>query len=341
VFAGFQEEWEEAREHGDAALRIFLATGDTRGQAEALLELGNSEIQSPTGDVGSAERDLQEALKLSASLRDDGFRAKVHNALAHLYAYRIGDAKKAGLHLAAIEESPASLRDPHVRRGFLMLKGYYSLELLADTGAAEGYFAEALALAERIYDPDSLASARYALGFVAYFQERFDDAGGLFEQSATDFATLNRAGLAVESLAMVAECALLRRDIEDFRLVVASMHEPTLARGVEGRQVLVDILDGVDALLRGDVAACHATFGRALKRVDETATKEWPLAHAVHTFYGVVLVVLGESDTGAEHLRQADEFLRDHGLTARLRLKPKLEQSLQATFEAARKAGSS
>jgi len=143
--------------------------------------------------------------------------------------------------------------------------------------------------------PDSLASARYALGFVAYFQERFDDAGGLFEQSAADFATLNRAGLAVESLAMVAECALLRGDLEASgasSLRCKNRPWPEVSRDGKSSSTFSD---GVDALLRGDVAACHSTFGRALKRVDETATKEWPLAHAVHTFYGVVLIVLGES----------------------------------------------
>jgi hypothetical protein len=110
-----------------------------------------------------------------------------------------------------------------------------------------------------------------------------------------------------------------------------------MARGVDIRRILVEVLDGLDALLQGDVTSCHAIFGRALERVDETGTKDWPLAHAVHTFYGIVLVVLGDPEAGAEHSRQADVFLRDHGLKARLVLKPKIEERLQAILGTARK----
>lgn len=333
--ASFKEEWEEAREHGQAALRVFQMYKDPRGEAEVLLELGDNEIQSLAGDVPAAERHLQAALALSASLKDDLLRARAHKAMAHLYAYRMGDAEKAGAHLAAIDGLPKALHDPHLYRGFVMLKGYYCLELLADPTGAEAYFAEALALARRIYDSDSIVSARYGLGFVAYFRERFEDAQALFEQTAADFASLGLSGLAVESLSMVAECCLLEGNMDGFRSVVASLGEPTMARGVEARYVLVHVLYGLDALLRHDEAGCHSAFSEALGRTEESAAKEWPLAHAVHTFYGVALAVMDQPEAAAQHSREADRFLQKHGLKARLDLKPKVERRLDAALRRA------
>ena len=333
--ASFKEEWEEAREHGEAALRVFQEYDDPRGQAEVLLELGGNEFQSPAGDVPAAEKHLQMALALCDSIGDDLLRGMVHKAMAHLYAYRIGDAEKAGLHVAAIDGLPKALQDPHMYRGFVMLKGYYCLELLADTTRAEAYFAEALALGRKIYDPDTMVAARYGLGFVAYFRERFEDAHALFEQSATDFASLGHAGLAVESLSMVAECCLLEGDFEGFRSVTASLREPGMARGVEARFALVHVLDGVDALLRHDEAACHSAFAEALRQTEAPATKEWPLVHAVHTLYGVALAVMGQTEAAAKHSRQADLFLREHGMKARLELKPKVERRLETELRLA------
>src|SRR5256712_13455339 len=99
-------------------------------------------------------------------------------------------------------------------RGFVMLKGYYCLELLADTTRAEAYFAEALALGRKIYDPDTMVAARYGLGFVAYFRDRFEDAHALFEESALDFESLGDAGPAVLYLSMVADLCRLDMDFE-------------------------------------------------------------------------------------------------------------------------------
>lgn len=333
--ASFKEEWEEAREHGEAALRGFQLYKDPRGEAEVLLELGANEFQAPAGDVPAAERHLQMASALCDSLEDDLLRARVHKALAHLYAYRMGDAEKAGLHLAAIDGLPKALQDPHMYRGFVMLKGYYCLELLGDTTRAEAYFAEALALARRIYDSDTIASARYGLGFVAYFRERFEDAQALFEQTAADFASLGFSGFAVESLSMVAECCLLEGDFEGFRSVMVSLREPSMARGVEARHVLVNVLDGLDALLRGDEAACHSAFTEALRQTEESAAKEWPLVYAVHTLYGVALAVMDQPEAAAEHSRQADVFLQEHGMKARLDLKPKVERRLETELKLA------
>ncbi len=341
LLASSLEEWEEAREHGLSALRIFETYRDARGHAEVLLELANVEIQAPLGDARAAERDLEAAMDLSMSRRDDIFRAKIHIAMAHLYAYRLGDVARAGEHFAAAKALPGALEDPHVHRGFLMMNGYYCLELLADVTAAQTCFAEALGLGKRIYDFDTEASARYGLGFVAYFEERFDDARMVFERCATDFASLGFAGYAVESLSMVAECYLLQGDIEGFRQVVASFHEASMARGVEDRYILVTILQGVDALLGGNQAACHAAFAEALRRAEGSAAKEWPLTHAVHTFYGAVLAALGQREAAAQHSRQSEAFLVKHALRARLELKPKIEQRLVDVLRRAMAAGES
>jgi tetratricopeptide (TPR) repeat protein len=242
------------------------------------------------------------------------------------------------VHLAAIDALPKALQDPHMYRGFVMLKGYYRLELLGDTTGAEGYFAEALTLGRRIYDPDTIASARYGLGFVAYFRERFEDARDLFEQSAADFTSLGLAGLAVESFSMVAECCLLAGDADGFRSVMITIREPGMARGVEARRVLVNVLDGLDALLGREEVACRTAFIEAIRRTEEPAAKEWPLAYAAHSMYGVALAVMSQPEEAEEHSRRAEAFLRQHGMKARLDLKPKVEHRLEDELRLARTA---
>src|SRR5207245_11120738 len=113
------------------------------------------------------------------------------------------------------------------------------------------------------------------------------------------------------------------------RAVPASLREPGMARGVEARFALVHVLEGVDALLRHDEAACHSAFAEALLQTEAPATKEWPLVQAVHTLYGVALAVMGQTETAAKHCRQAELLLREHGMKARLELKPKVERRLE------------
>jgi hypothetical protein len=61
--------------------------------------------------------------------------------------------------------------------------------------------------------------------------------------------------------------------------------------------------------------------------------------HAVHLFYGVALIALGDPISAEAHLRKADAFLREHGLVARLALRPKVEQRLVAELSRAKPRG--
>ena len=321
------EEWEEARESGAAALGAFRLHGDLRGQAEALLEMGNIEIESQTSHPADAERYLKDALASSESLLDPEFAARVHIALAHLFANRYGDVERAMEQIAATEALEGALADPHVRRSFLMLKAWFNLELQADYAAAEDHFTQAVALARRIHSPAILAFAKYGLAFVKYFQRRIDDARGDFETLAVEFNALGFPSYVAESLWMVAECCLWQGDREGFDGIVAAFGDAKLARGVEGRPVHAKVLHGLDRVLHHDSAGSDAAFAEALRLAEAGfAVEDAWLVHFVHSFYGIALRAQGRDREAADHIRQSMEFLEKYRLQARLSIFRDAEQ---------------
>ena len=313
------EEWEEARESGAAALGAFRLHGDLRGQAEALLEMGNIEIESQTSHPADAERYLKDALASSESLRDPEFAARVHIALAHLFANRYGDVERAMEQIAATEALENALADPHVQRSFLMLKAWFNLELQADYPVAEDHFTQAVALARKIHSPAVLAFAKYGLAFVKYFQRRIDDARKDFEALAVEFQALGFPSYVAESLWKVAECCLWQGDLQGFNGIVSAFGDPKFARGAEARPVQAKVLLGLDRTIKGDPAGCDAAFANALRLAEAgSALEEAWLVHFVHSFFGIALRAQGRDREAADHIRQAVEFLEKYRLRARL-----------------------
>lgn len=323
------EEWGRAREYGESALLTFRELDIPSGQAQALLALGNIEVNSPSGNAGSAEECLDAALHLGISLGDLAFTARAHIALAHLFAYRVGDAGRAMEHMAAIETLSDALGDPHMRRSFLMLRGWFNLELAADFATATANFSEAMAVGRKIHDAHTTAFAGFGLAFVAYFEGRLDEARSRFERCGGELRDQGFPGFAVESLWMVAECCLTQGDIEGFRRIVAAFDDPELSRGVEARIVLAKVLRGLDHLLKGDGKRSEAAFAEGLRLAEhQFEVQEWPLLHFAHFFYGVALRVMGREQEGAEHVRRAEELLAKYGLKARLSIAPSRERQL-------------
>ncbi len=313
------EEWEEAGQYGEAALQIFRQLSVPAGQAQAFYELGNMQINSPKGDPKLAERYLAAALELSGQTADPQFMISVRIALAHLLAFRRGDVDGAMEHLAAVEALPKAGDDPHLRRRLATLRGWISLELRADYAAAITYFGDALSLARKIHNAHSVLIARYGLALVSYFQGDLYEARQSFEWCAAELRAQGFLGIAVEAMSMAAECCLLQEDILGFHHIVAAFDDPELSRGVEARIVFVKVLRALDALLKGDREDCRTTFEEALRLAQqEFAVQDWPLLYFGHFFYGVALGAMGQDRLAARHVHEAHEFLRAHGLQARL-----------------------
>jgi len=335
-----REEWKEARESGDAALRTFRSLGHRPGQAQALLELGNIEVNSQTSDPKVAEGYLTAALGLSEGVGDPEFTARVHIALAHLFANRFGDVERTMKSIASIETLLPSVADPHIRRSFLMLRGWFNLELLAEYAEAERFFTEAIALAERIYDPPTAAFARYGVASVRYFQGAVDEARREYERFSVDIDALGFPGYGVEGMWMVAECSLRLGDLPRFHDVASALEDPKFARGVEARPIHIRVLRGIDRLARGDFDGSRAAFEEALRfagrgfAVDETS-----LEHFAHSFYGFALLAMGREREGDAHIRLSVEFLERYGQKARLSVFSEMRERVVPALRAAASAG--
>lgn len=313
------EQWKDAREHGEGALQTFRMLNLVPGQAQALLALGEIEIDSPRGDPRLAERHFVAALDLSAAIQDEAFAAKVLTALARLYIYRFGDIGKAAKHVSDIEQLPKAMEDPQVRQSLLTLKGWVSLELDMDYAAAEEYFKGAMALARKIHDGQGVVSARYALAEVWYFQGRLDEARPEFERCAAEWIQQGLLGQAVECLWVVAECCLVMGDPEGFRRAVAVYRDPKLVKGLEARPVYAKVFLGFDRLLQGDIQGFHSAFSEALSFAEQGfAVQDWSLTPFVLWFYGDALRAIGKHEEGTEMVRRATELGQARGLRAKV-----------------------
>lgn len=318
-----EEDWQEAREHGTAALGIFQSLCDLRGQAQALLELGNVDLLSPSGDPLVAERNLTAALDLAAHLKDPEFAARVHIAIAHLYGGREGRADAALRHIAAVEGLLPSILDPHIRRSFLMLQGWLHLDLRADYDTSEARFREAIALGRKIYDPTTVVFASYGLATNLFFRRKFDDADRDLESFANDVQSLGMSAYSVEALEMIAECAMWRADAPRLRWVFKRMRDPDLASGCVARFHLVAALQGLERMWSGDIDGGRRVFAEALEHAERDARSREPLVfYFLHFFLGVALDALGDAEASKVELQEAKRLLEQSGLTARLSLFP-------------------
>lgn len=328
------EDWPTAREHGQAALNAFRSMGLVSGEAEALMALGKVETTMPESDPSEAEAHLTAALDLAGSAEDPEFKAAVHVALAHLYAYRLGRIEEVTKHLEAADSLLGEATDPHRRRGLLMLKGWVSLKLRADYASATARFQEAAVLGRKIHDAHTIAFARFGLAFAAYYEGRAKEACDAFDKLIPELRALGFDQYVVESLWMVSECCLLRGDVEGFRRAVALLREPQLSQGVEARAVYAHSLEGLDRLIHGDVPAADAAFANAIRSCEKGFEVD---AAVPHFLYGVSLRALGREGEAVEHLKRATSLYQAYGLQADLASLEGRERLLTETLRRSRK----
>ena len=338
-----EERWEEAQEGANDALRAFQAFQDLAGEAQAFLSIGKLQIDSPHGDLALAQRSFEEALARSGSLHDPELTAKVRTGMAYLFAYRLGNVEAAQENLAAIEALSDVMRDPHARRAFLMLKGWFNLELLADCESAESHFSEAKDLGREIHDASTITAARYGLAFCRYFRGQLAEARAEFEQLGAEMDPQGFSTEAVECLWMAAECCLRMGDLPGFARMATAFRDPRLAEGVKARPLHSLALQGLEHLLRGDRAGSRAAFEEALRLVEpETSFPDAALLCFIYFYYALTLRVAGEEALATKHMARVTDLLRGQHLEARLKLLPKAERELSETLgRAVARAGGS
>lgn len=323
------EDWEEAREHGNAALQTFRVFPDVAGRAQTLLALGHIEILAPDGNPSVAEECLTTALDLAKSIEDFGLTAAIHNQLAHLFSYRRADPDRAMEHIAAIEALPEGLVDPNKRLNALMLKGWFNLDQRADLSAAEAHFTDAMALARKIYVPSSIAIARYGLAYVTYFRGKVNEARREFARFAMDIHAQGFPSPAAESMWMVAECCLVQGDLQGFNEIVSAFGDPKLSHLVEARPVLAQVVRGIDLFLRGDPKGSDSAFADAIRRSRASLEREEWLPHFA---YGIVLRAMRRDGEAIRQLRKATKLLRSYGQQANLASLAERERALTETL---------
>ena len=336
--AADREDWEDAREMATSALEDFRAHQDALGQGWAHYHLGYQELDSPRGDPREAEHHFDAALEVSRRLGDPEFPVKVHTALAHLYAYRFGDADAFLRHVAAVEASPASAQNLHLQRSLLMLQGWFNLDIRADYPAAERYFREAIDLGKRMHAASVIASAHYALAISAFCQDRTREARDAFEAVASDFLTQGLPAFAVEALWMAAVSALCLGDLAGYHRLIDRIREPLYRDGRAARPVPMKVLEAVDCLMEGRGEACHLAFDEALRLAEEEyASVESSFGYFAHFFYGIALRVEGEETEAVRQIEAAAGFLRRQNFRARLSRLPAAERQLASTFRNVRR----
>ncbi len=327
------EDPEKAREAAQSALDVFETFGETAAVVRTLYELGYIEMESHPGDLRAAERYFQKALTLAQGLGDRALIAKVHTALANLYAGRLGDVDQGLTHIAAVEADSEALQDLQVRRSFRMLQGWFQLDIRADFPAAERAFAEAADLARKLHFAPSLAFTQSAFALSHYYQGKVADARREFEEYGREILAQGFPAYAVEAFLLVAECDLRLGDLAGFHQVSEEIGRPELAEGRRARPVRVKVLQAIRCLLEDDLEGARNAFDAALRLAGSgDMIEEALLLHTVHFYCGLALRVCGKREEGEQHLRESREFLERYHLKARLSILPEAERELAETL---------
>ncbi len=331
--ASAREDSNRALEAAQSALDVFEMFRETRAIVETLYDLGYIELESHPARLRPAEEYFVRALRVAQELGDRGLVAKVHTALANLYAGSLGDVDRGLEHIAAVEADPQVLDDPQVRRSFRMLQAWFELDIRADFPAAERAFKETADLSRHLHFAPSIAFTDYGFALSHYYQGRVEEARREFEAYGEQILALGFPAHAIEAFLLVGECDLRLGDKGAFRRLRSRIGQPDLAEGRKARPVRMEIVEAIDHLLEDESDAAAESFASALRLAGSgDVIEEALLLHVVHLYWGITLRVCGDRSTGDEHLREARGFLERHHLKARLSILPEVERDLAETL---------
>lgn len=335
-FLDENESWQRARQHADEALRMFREFQVLLGEGKALLWLGHLELHSPDGDRASARQHYVAARDVSRRLSDPVFASQVDRALAHMYAWHLGDVQKGLEHLAEAKNQVGERGGPEFRLWLLFDEAEINLELRANYAIAEQQFLEFESRGRRIYDRSAGFVSRFNLALSLYLQNRVDEARKGFERLLGDPSVLD-SFTRIRTMWLLAECCLMQRDFEGVRRVAIAFDDPITRKEAEGTggsalPVPASILRGVHCLLKGDAEGSQVAFAHALQlagqasQIDEAPALSWSYLGPFYS--GIALRVWGNDLEATERVRQAAEILRRYGMKARLSVLPDQERAL-------------
>ena len=331
--ASAREDANRARESAQSALDVFETFRETSAIVQTLYDLGYIELESHPANLRAAEDYFLKGLEVAQRLGDRALVAKLHTALANLYAGSMGDVDRGLEHIAAVEADPEVLRDPQVRRSFRMLEAWFQLDIRADFSDAERAFREAADLSRRLHFAPSVAFTEYGFALSHYYQGRVSEARREFEAYGEEILGLGLPAFAIEAFLLAGECALRQGDLEAYRRIAARIARPDLAEGRKARPVRMKVVDAIDHLLQDDTEAAMDAFASALGLAGSgEIIEEALLLHIVHFYWGIALRVCGRRAEGDDHLARSREFLERHHLKARLSVLPEAERELAETL---------
>ena len=327
--ASAREDSNRASEAAQSALDVFETFGEKSAIVQTLYDLGYIEMESHPANLRAAEDYFQKGLEVAQGLSDRALVAKLHTALANLYAGSLGDVDRGLEHIAAVEADPEVLQDPQVRRSFRMLQAWFQLDIRADFPAAERAFEEAADLSRRLHFAPSLAFTEYGFALSHYYQGRVQEASREFEAYGEQILALGFPAFAVEALLLAGECDLRLGDLDGYLRIADRIARPDIAEGRKARPVRMKVLEAIDRLLKDETEAAADSFASALRLSGSgDVIEEALLLHIVHFYWGIALRVWGRRSEGDEHLRESREFLERHHLKARLSILPDAEHEL-------------
>ncbi len=317
--AADREDWRRALASARSASAVLSEFGEKRGEAEALILLASILVHEPEGDAAEGERLYQTALQLAVSQPDRGLESQAHGDLVHFYLFHRPDLEKAMAHVAA-EESTARDQDAYTRLAAVYWKALVQAELLADFVGAEKSLNELVSLAHRTYSTEGSYLARQQLANLAYFRGDFLEARRAYEElwresrAASRFDFTWSGEFAFEALWMAAECCLWQGDRGGFEKATSELEKVGVQHRIGERVMVVYVLRGISAFLRGNDAEFESSFSHGLAAAERSfKMQEAPglfLPYLIPYFYGIALRARGREDEGAPYCSRAFEILK-------------------------------
>ena len=327
-----ENELEESLDNVNAALSVFQASRDLRGQGQSLYQLAHLEIGRPEGSAEAAQRLLEEALEIGDRLGDPAFLATVHAELAFMFGYRLGEMEKASEHLGAVQSLIEPSEISERRASFLMLRGLLRQQT-GDFRNAEADYHETIALSKKLRLHANRAYARSGLAEIDLHEGRIPEAQAALDAVVEEFREQGALSSVVDAACSAAECCLLQGDADGFRIRVTSLLDGAAESDLGSQSAQVDTLDAVRHFLDGEPEVAWAKLDAAIAHPDKFRPMEKWLPHF---FLAQLLRAAGRSADAEVHRDLARSILHAFSRTAELSFLPERERLVSATLENAK-----
>lgn len=315
----FDREWREAQEHCEAALDAFEASGDLRGRAEALMELGSIALS-----LGATSKEglplsglhLRAALEVAERLADPDLIAEIRIELIGLGVFQKGDTEEAEAHLEALMASSRAMQNPLTRQRVVLLRAWFNQVIRNDLEVGKADIDEGMRLAAQNRDASGVIVAK---GYLAHAQLQQGDIGAArrtYEENAEESMALD-FGVPYH-LFKLGECCLMEGDREGFRQVLQAFNErkpPKVGGG--GWLEWGSLLRGFEELLEGNHEQSIASFEEALIFTNRLPPQSYLfglVAPIAYFTYGMALRAMGKGREASKRIRRSLQLYRSRNM---------------------------